>query len=124
MNGEDFKRGVQEFNCGFFFEAHDTLEEIWMEASGSDRLFLQGLIQVSVGCYHLSNENYKGATSQLTKGLGKLDRYRPSYAGMELEEFTRSVVRLLALAECGLAGERIHFDESIVPKLHQLMPQE
>lgn len=124
MNDEHFKRGVDEFNRSAFFEAHDILEALWMETNGPDRLFLQGLIQVSVGFYHFFNSNYKGATSQFTKGLDKLDKYRPSYSGLELDHFSMSVVRWLALAERGVTGEPIYFDESTLPKLQQLQPQE
>lgn len=67
-----FERGVEEFNGQFFFEAHDTWEELWMQTTGPHRLFYQGLIQVSVGFYHLSNGNYKGACSQFGKALAKL----------------------------------------------------
>ena len=69
MKEDQFRRGIEEFNKGFYFECHDTLEELWMETVGDDRLFLQGLIQVSVGFYHFGNSNYKGVVSQFTKGL-------------------------------------------------------
>ena len=117
MNKEQFRRGVEEFNRGFFFECHDTLEELWMETAGNDRQFLQGLIQVAVGFYHFFNQNFTGAASQFTKGLDKLDRYRPAYGGIELERFSRGVVRWLATAELGLAGNAVLADETRVPKL-------
>ena len=117
MNEEQFKRGIEEFNRGFFFECHDTLEDLWHETRGTDRLFLQGLIQISVGFYHLLNRNFKGAVSQFTKGLDKLDHYRPSHCGIELENFMTHVVGWLATAERGLVGEGFEMDESKIPKL-------
>jgi predicted metal-dependent hydrolase len=117
VSEEQFIRGIDEFNRGCFFECHDTLEDLWHGTRGKDRLFLQGLIQISVGFYHLFNQNYKGAVSQFTKGLGKLDHYRPSYRGIELEKFMKNVVGCLATAERGLVGERLEIDESRVPKL-------
>ena len=117
MLERQLKQGIDEFNRGHFFECHDTLEELWMETVGEDRLFLQGLIQISVGFYHLFNQNYKGATSQFTKGLEKLDRYRPSHRGIELEKFMKQVVGWLAVAERGLVGEKIETDEAKVPRL-------
>ena len=117
MIEQQLKQGIDEFNRGHFFECHDTLEELWMETVGEDRLFLQGLIQISVGFYHLFNQNYKDATSQFTKGLEKLDRYRPSYRGIELEGFMKQVVGWLAVAERGLVGEKIEADEAKMPRL-------
>jgi len=49
MHHDQFARGIEEFNNRYFFECHDTLEDLWMDTVGRDRLFLQGLIQVSVG---------------------------------------------------------------------------
>lgn len=122
-------RGVEQFNSGFFFECHDTLEDIWMETVGHDRLFLQGLIQVSVGFYHLFNRNFKGAVSQFTKGLHKLDHYRPAHVpaflktsreekgGIELESFLQDVEKWKIRAEKGLEGDDIVLDETLVPNI-------
>src|SRR5260221_14403488 len=104
MNEEQFLRGVEQFNRGFYFECHDTLEDLWHGTRGPDRLFLQGLIQISVGFHHFFSENYKGATSQLTKGLGKVDGYRPSHGGVELEQVLRGVVYWLGRGRGGLQG--------------------
>src|SRR3989442_15942098 len=104
MSDDRFDRGIQEFNGGRYFECHDLLEDLWHDTRGRDRLFLQGLIQISVGFHHFFNQNYKGATSQLTKGLGKVDSYRPSHRGIELEQFSREVVYWLAMPERALLG--------------------
>lgn len=82
-----FRKGVDEFNSGKFFECHDTLEEIWRGVRGRDREFLQGLIQISVGLYHLDNRNLTGAESQLTKGLRKLGTFGDSHFGIALNQF-------------------------------------
>ena len=111
------KRGIEEFNRGLFFECHDTLEELWIETVGEDRLFLQGLIQVSVGFYHYFNRNFKGSASQFSKGLQKLERYRPSHRSVELQEFTKQVVGWLVMAERGLVGEDVTADRENVPRL-------
>jgi len=71
------RQGVEEFNRAHFFEAHDTLEDLWRDTSGPLRLFYQGLIQLAVGFYHLSNGNRRGALNLLEKGLAKLEAYQP-----------------------------------------------
>jgi len=80
------RKGAAEFNCGKFFECHDTLEEIWRGTRGPARDFLQGLIQISVGFYHLRNGNGAGAESQLSKGLRNLESYGHAYAGVDLAD--------------------------------------
>jgi predicted metal-dependent hydrolase len=124
VSEDQFQRGIGEFNRGCFFECHDTLEDLWHETRGVDRLFLQGLIQVSVGFYHLLNRNYKGATSQFTRGLNKLQKYRPSHLGIDLEDFLKNVIGWLALAERGLVGDPCEIDESKIPKLKFILTKE
>lgn len=112
-----FERGIGEFNSQFFFEAHDTWEELWMETTGHHKLFYQGLIQTAVGFYHLSNENYKGACSQLRKALAKLEQYLPAFHGVETQRLVERLQECLHDAEHLRNGEIQHFDESKIPHI-------
>ncbi len=90
-----FRQAIEEFNSGKFFECHDTLEEIWQGIRGPARDFFQGLIQVSVGFYHLRNGNLRGGESQLEKALKNLDAYGDRYGGIELARLRGEVQRWL-----------------------------
>ena len=83
------------FNDCDFFAAHDYFEEIWMEAKRDEKEFFQGLVQVSVGCYHLICGNIKGAKSQLEKGISKLSKYEPAYYNLDLSSLTEKVKILI-----------------------------
>jgi len=111
------RKGAEEFNSGKFFECHDTLEDIWQGIRGPARDFFQGLIQVSVGFYHLGNGNRIGAASQLEKGLAKLSSYGDCYVGMELETLRREAQSWLARIR---SGEKLHCTIADLPKLHLL----
>lgn len=80
-----FEKGVAEFNAGFFFESHDTLEELWAGVRGPSRDFFQGLIQVAVGFYHLGNDNRVGAERLFGRALGRLEPYPDLYGGFDVE---------------------------------------
>ena len=110
-----FQRGIEEFNRQYFFEAHDLWEELWMETTGGDRLFYQGLIQTAVGFYHLSNENYKGACSQFGKALAKLEQYLPAYHGINTQQLVDRVRECLHDVELLKAGQATSFDEAKIP---------
>jgi predicted metal-dependent hydrolase len=107
------EKGVAEFNAGKFFECHDTLEEIWQGIRGPARDFFQGLIQISVGFYHLRNGNLRGGESQLEKGLKALRRYGDRYAGMELGNLRGEVERWLERVR---AGENLRANVADLPK--------
>jgi len=81
----DINHGIVLFNDSDFFAAHDFFEEIWFECERSEKLFFQGMIQISVGCYHLICGNVSGARSQLQKGITKLKNYPNGYYKIDLK---------------------------------------
>jgi len=70
-----FYRAVQEFNRGEYYRCHETLEAIWIPETGTVRELYQGALQISVGCFHLTQRaNRRGAISLLERGARRLDR--------------------------------------------------
>ena len=113
------QKGVDEFNSGRFFECHDTLEEVWQGMRGPSRNFFQGLIQISVGFYHLGNGNTVGGRSQLEKALRNLAGYGAGYLGMELEELRRQIQWWLDRID---RGEDLRCNISEIPKFQYNPP--
>lgn len=89
------KKGIDEFNRQEFYACHDTIEEIWMDSIEPDKKFYQGILQISVGCYHLSNGNWKGAVILLGEGLRKLVEYEPDYSNVDVTKLTNNSYELL-----------------------------
>ena len=102
MPSSSFWQGVQEFNEQQFYACHDTFEALWMEAEVYDRAFYQGLLQIAVGCYHLSNSNWRGAVILLGEGTGRLEKYEPIYSDINVTQIIDQSRDLLeALQEIG-----------------------
>lgn len=103
-----FDRGVDEFNRGFYFECHDTIEDLWAGLRGPSRDFFQGLIQVSVAYYHLGNGNPAGAESMMRRALKRFERYPDRYFGFDLagqrEALRRALERIGRGEEAGADG--------------------
>jgi predicted metal-dependent hydrolase len=76
---------VEQFNQQDFYACHDTLEALWMESLEPDRTFYQGLLQMAVGLYHFHNGNQRGAMILLGEGMGRLQRYRPTYDHLNID---------------------------------------
>jgi hypothetical protein len=72
------QKGIELFNRGCYFEAHEVLEELWVSAPRPERYFFQALIHMAVAWHHARNGNLTGARRQARKGLGKLAGYLPS----------------------------------------------
>jgi hypothetical protein len=83
------REGIRLFNSGRFFECHEALEEAWLAASGEQKTFLQGLIQLAVAFHHLRRSNRHGASRLLAAGMEKLSGFAP-------ESETVDVAALLA----------------------------
>ncbi len=91
----EFKRGIKEFNQQQFYACHDTLEAIWVDAEEADKRFYQGILQVAVGCYHLSNDNLRGAIILLGEAVRRLCDYQPDYEGVNVELLLEQATQLL-----------------------------
>jgi uncharacterized protein len=108
-------RAAELFNKKLYFECHDLLEEAWSDAKGEDREFLQSLIHVSVGLYHVAAANHKGAKSLLDRGVQALDRFLPERDGVDVLELQRGARRCLEKTERALAGQAIEWEAADVP---------
>ena len=97
----EIKEGIKLFNNQDFFEAHDFFEDIWMDCTGSDRLFFQGMVQAAVGGFHLISGNLKGALSQYTKCTEKLTAYSPDYLNVNVEKLVKEIKVMIKTIESG-----------------------
>ena len=95
MSTVTLEQAISEFNNQDFYACHDTLEEIWMDSVEPDKTFYQGVLQVAVGCYHLSNSNWRGAVILLGEGIRKLFEYEPEYLGIDVDQLTADSHHLL-----------------------------
>ena len=68
-----FQAGLKLFNDKNFYDAHEKWEDLWSDYYLKDRLFIQGLIQLSVSFVHLKNNNLNGAKSLLNKCKQKFE---------------------------------------------------
>jgi predicted metal-dependent hydrolase len=75
--------GVEQFNSGYFFEAHETWEDLWYPSPWPARQFLQGVIQVAAALVHLVRHEYPGTVRLLDAALEKLEQFPEVYLGID-----------------------------------------
>jgi predicted metal-dependent hydrolase len=86
--------GVDHFNAGRFFEAHEVLEEVWRSTTPEPKDLLQGLIQVAVGMVHYRDRGRPAVARRvLDKGRRRIEPFRPAALGIDLEALVASVDR-------------------------------
>ena len=96
-----YRRGLELFNKGEFFDAHEVLEDVWRAAPAAEKKFLQGLIQVAVGLHHYSRGNRVGARSLLARAHRNLSGYPAGHGGIDLAGLRREVERWAGALEDG-----------------------
>ena len=112
---ELFKRGLDEYDKGDYFEAHEAWEDLWSDYNFPDRKFVQGLIQLSVSFVHLGNGNLIGAKNLLKKCQQKFDDYNGIHREINLSDL-KSSIEAVEIVYSELNDCR-DFDWDLVPAL-------
>jgi uncharacterized protein len=53
-------RGMDLFNAGEYWLAHEELEEAWKEENGAVRELYRAILQTAVVYFHITRDNYNG----------------------------------------------------------------
>lgn len=91
----EFWQGIEEFNSGEYYACHDTLEALWMEAFEPEKSFYQGILQIAVSLYHLSNHNLRGATILMGEGSNRLRRCPSDFGEVDVSDLLAQAAALL-----------------------------
>jgi uncharacterized protein len=111
-------RGLEEFNRGEYFEAHELLELAWNEDQGPARELYRGILQVGVAYLQIERGNYNGALKMFLRMRQWIDPLPPVCRGIDVaglrEDANRVYQALLELGPEGIA----HFDRSLFKPVH------
>ena len=76
---------VGQINEGRYWQAHETLEAVWLPAPYPLRLFYYALIKLAVGLLHLERGNAAGARQQLQAAVDFLAPFTPRFHGLRTD---------------------------------------
>jgi pSer/pThr/pTyr-binding forkhead associated (FHA) protein len=92
----EYLEGIEHFNAGRYFDAHEVWEEVWLRSTGETKLFYQMLIQAAVGLHHYERGNSRGARGMHSNVLDKLSRLPSTLMSLDLIDFQRQFKAFLA----------------------------
>lgn len=95
-NLNQFRRGVELFNAGKFFECHEVWETVWLKAEGEEREFLHAMIQAAAALHHVQRGNLKGARSVGRRAIDRLGRCPAMVMQLDVRAFCLSFESFLA----------------------------
>ncbi len=89
--------GVDLFNYGYWWEAHEAWETVWLAAGPETEVgrAVQGLIQLAAAQLKRFTGSANGAQQLTVTGLEKLPPGERVYLGIELQAFSAEVQRCL-----------------------------
>lgn len=115
-------RGIELFNEGDYFEAHEALENAWKAEPGEIRNLYRAILQVGVAYYHLLRGNYTGARKMFHRYRQWIEPFPGTCRGIDITRFRQDAEAAEAyLIRLGPAGIS-HFDRSLLrPVVYKVM---
>ncbi len=101
----DVIKGLELFNSGRFFEAHEELERAWRAEKGPIRELFRGILQVGVGYYHIQRGNYRGALKMFKRCRQWLAPFPDECCGINLKQLRHDYEHVENLL---LEGKPVH----------------
>jgi len=100
------------FNRGLFYEAHDVLEELWLEdRHGADGSFYKGLIQLAGAFVHLQKDRLPPAVALFKLAQANLRKYSAIHQRLPVDKTLVLIDQWLERLETsGLAGNPLSRD--------------
>lgn len=78
--------GLELFNQGDYFGAHEYLEEAWMEDRSAGRDLYRGVLQVAVAYYQTQRDNFRGAVKMFQRSRHWLDPLPDTCRGLDVAQ--------------------------------------
>ena len=110
-----FVKGIVLFNEKKFYNAHESWEKLWSEYRLKDEMFIQGLIQLAVAFFHITNLNLKGSRNLFNKCLPKLKKFPTNHRNINLLEIIISAEN--SNKKVNSIESPNDFDWSLAPKI-------
>lgn len=112
------KKGLQLFNTGEYFEAHEALEDAWSAEEGTARNLYRGILQTAVVYLHITRGNYMGAVKVYARSLKWLKDIPDICKGIHVGELRFDAQQVMTEIQ-KLGEERItEFDRTLLKPVH------
>jgi len=117
IKAELFYKGIESFEKHDFYDAHEHWEDLWSDYRLKDAKFIQALIQLAVGYFHITNNNKNGALGLFNKCIPKFNDYLPEYREINVIHILEQVDK--TMKEINNIKELNKFNWSLVPNIRR-----
>ena len=106
-----FKKGLELFNQGEYFECHEVIEDLWLETDPKDpyRDLYKGVIQAAAAIYQFDRGILSGAKGLFNTSIEYLESYRPKALGLDVSRLIEGLKNFFGPS--GAWDCKLHFDK-------------
>ena len=91
---ENHRLGIDYFNGGVYFGAHEAWETAWKQTKGTeDHEFFKGLSQLGAGFTHYQRGNPVGAALLMWRGISRVRAYAPHHRDLDIDPLVTACER-------------------------------
>lgn len=114
--------GLELFNLGAYFEAHEELELAWRAEYGPVRELYRGILQIAVAYLHILRGNRRGAAKMFLRSRTWLDPFPGTCCGIDLAGFRQDYTRVEQALQRPGSDTLSSFDRSLMKPIHYQIP--
>jgi uncharacterized protein len=113
-------KGVELFNSGQYWKAHEAFEEAWLDETGEVRHLYRGILQVGVTYLHVERRNYYGALKVYHRSKRWLTPYPDICCGIFVRDIKADLEEVIAEVR-RLGPDRLDkFDRSLLKPIQYI----
>jgi uncharacterized protein len=113
--------GMELFNQGRYFEAHEALEAAWRAESGPVRDLYRGILQVGVVYLHITQNNYPGAFKVYQRCRKWLQPWPETCRGVDVGRLRQDLEAVMTTLQALGPEHILNFDTSLLKPVQYLV---
>jgi predicted metal-dependent hydrolase len=111
-------KGVELFNSGQYWKAHEAFEEAWLDETGEVRHLYRGILQVGVTYLHVERRNYYGALKVYQRSKHWLAPFTDVCRGINIGKLKNDLEDVIAEVRRLGPNQLDKFDRSLLKPVH------
>lgn len=101
------EEGIEQFNAGHHWHAHEAWEQLWLGLEGDDKLFVQGLIMSAAMLHQYARKVERGVANHYRNVLVRLPAHAPRKWGIDVQGLLDQLRPFATLGDLDAATVRI-----------------
>jgi hypothetical protein len=116
-------QGLNEFNAGEYYEAHETLESAWRDEPGPVREVYRAVLQIAVAYHQIVHGNYNGALKMFLRAIQWFAPLPDVCQGIDIGQLKRDAAAARTHLEALGAARIGEFDRTLLkPVIFRIEP--